>query len=60
MTDIKLAPCPFCGSWKRDIHRTKKGTKELYQVICLECCGAGSLAYNERAAAKAWNRRKET
>lgn len=59
MNEIKLAPCPFCGSWKRSIHRSKKNTKEIFQVICMECCSSGPMAYNESSAAKAWNVRRK-
>lgn len=58
MNDIKLAPCPFCGSWKRSLHRSRKNTKEQFQVICMECLSCGPVAYNEASAAEAWNHRR--
>ena len=64
MAEIKLKPCPFCGS---SAHVEKQGFPEEntssfifrnYRVVCDVCLSqTGGFYVNERLAIKAWNRR---
>ena len=62
MSEIKLLPCPFCGTEPTMIVRKgKDGWRDRYAVLCdyeHGGCGAegGWYHYTEEAAA-AWNRR---
>ena len=52
--EIKLKPCPFCGS-----EAVMLGEDDgMYQVICPECNGTIDDFYNEKeVAAEKWNSR---
>lgn len=62
MSEIKLKPCPFCGS-SAGIQKDITG-KKAYHVVCndrkCEClmvAGIPIWAESREEAAKAWNRR---
>lgn len=56
MTDeIKLKPCPFCGS--NDV--TVEETYASGYVRCRSCGAEGGFRYSHDEAAAAWNRRTD-
>lgn len=59
MSDIKLKPCPFCGS-------TARAWTDAYGCYSIECdneeCGCtygDNMALNFKEVVKAWNKRVE-
>ena len=57
MNDIKLLPCPYCGSDRIDFATSCGGT-----YIAAHCIGCGAMTRwesTEKKAAKLWNRRKK-
>ncbi|MBR1603775.1 MAG: Lar family restriction alleviation protein [Synergistaceae bacterium] len=72
MSEIKLKPCPFCGSDKLLIYppddefrQREKGRAYWGHVSCecgAECCAKCYSAYPDKARAMAidiWNKRKQ-
>lgn len=52
MSDMKLKPCPFCGSNDRKVHIRRQGNKG-YCVVCSSCGGKGPYV-----AIKEWHSTK--
>lgn len=59
MDEIKLKPCPFCGSTDPLIvtFSTFGSDEKEYGFYCWNCKTKGPHAPSEELAAKAWNRR---
>lgn len=57
MQDLDLRICPFCGSKYMSIICKKGITQRHYHVLCMGCGATGAESYNEKGAARAWNRR---
>ena len=64
MTEVKLKPCPFCGSLlavRIVMRKGAGGWRNRYSVLCDyddEGCGSESGWYHsEEEAVEAWNRR---
>lgn len=68
MSDIKLRPCPFCGSENLKIYTTERNDRPKCawraEVVCLGCFGRATnhgFDWTEdkakENAIKAWNRR---
>ena len=59
--NVKLKPCPFCGSDKAMIDEYKTLVGERYKVVCPGCMATVDPgdAQTDKHAAKAWNRRAE-
>jgi len=53
---IKLKPCPFCGSEKVIL---EDDMQEVYWVLCFECNATGPPKNTEAEAFEAWNKRVE-
>ena len=54
MSEVKLKPCPFCGSKAKMRHYIQLS---YYYVQCLNCYGAACMCNMPEEAAEAWNRR---
>lgn len=70
MNEIKLKPCPFCGSDNLEIYATERKDRPkcvwTAEVVCLGCFGRAvnhgfDWTENEAKdkAIKAWNRRAD-
>lgn len=66
MADVKLKPCPFCGSEAEIVWDVDAGynsfPEENYHVRCIRCgCDLGGVFgfETEEEAAETWNRRAE-
>lgn len=62
MDEIKLKPCPFCGSTDPFMFTcsTCGSDEKRYGFYCRLCKTKGPQAPSEELAAKAWNRRSMT
>lgn len=56
MDEIKLKPCPFCGS-DAEMQRDKYRGLRTFYVRCWGCCAQTDLEYAEEFAAELWNER---
>lgn len=56
--EVKLKPCPFCGS-KAELQKGDPfGGKQRFYVICFKCGAAmAGIAESKKEAAEEWNRR---
>jgi len=61
--EIKLKPCPFCGT-KEDrlelgfpLIEVVENYGNNYQVACLKCYANGGIETTPQLAAKIWNKR---
>jgi len=59
MSEIKLKPCPFCGS-EAAIQDKDHGQKAVNCNNIIVCGAESGWAYTEEAAAEKWNRRADT
>ena len=60
MEEVKLKPCPFCGSGDVEIITLQHPRyAESYAVECLDCGVMTWPTISIDAAAKVWNRRAE-
>jgi Lar family restriction alleviation protein len=57
MTDLRLLPCPFCGSTLIALARLVPSQPAQWQVWCGTCDAAVRPAVTEQLAVEAWNRR---
>ena len=55
MNDIKLKPCPFCGSLSPKIIGSDKYSD--YIARCYDCGASSDYFDSKEKAAEAWNRR---
>lgn len=55
MSEVKLKPCPFCGSENIMLDKTKEDT--LHLAVCRNCVAQVS-GFTRDGAIRAWNRRK--
>lgn len=55
MSEVKLLPCPFCGSENIMLDKTKEDT--LHLAVCRNCVAQVS-GFTRDGAIRAWNRRK--
>lgn len=55
MSEIKLKPCPFCGS--EEIEIIGVGRDWEYTVKCNSCNAGTDYFINKKEAKEAWNRR---
>lgn len=53
--DIRLNPCPFCGSRNVDMHYLLTNG---YYVICRNCEASGGYSLTRTSCIKRWNTRK--
>lgn len=58
MDEIKLKPCPFCGS-DAEMQRDKYRGLSTFYVRCWGCGAQAGLEYAEEFAAELWNERDE-
>ncbi len=56
MDEIKLKPCPFCGS-DAEMQRDKYRGLRTFYVRCWGCGAQTDLEYAEEFAAELWNER---
>ncbi len=56
MSEIKLKPCPFCGSDNVDIYKHKNENK---CVVCYKCYSGSGNYMTDDLAVEAWNRRAD-
>lgn len=60
MSDLKLKPCPFCGS--SDVHLTVDRHKvydgQIHYVLCFICYAKTGIHINREAAIDRWNSRQ--
>lgn len=59
MDEIKLKPCPFCGS-DAEMEQGKYQGLNTFYVRCLGCGAQTDLEYAEEFAAELWNERVES
>ena len=62
MEDIKLKPCPFCGSKKVAIDDISTEDENYFMIQCEKCFAAacfGDESETQEGAARAWNRRAD-
>lgn len=57
MQEVKLKPCPFCGSEDVELNSYLIGNKYLFFVTDTECLADGPVFGTEEEAIAAWNRR---
>ena len=58
MDEIKLKPCPFCGSTNQNLFTCMTYAGDTrYGFYCWSCQTKGPRADSEELAAEAWNRR---
>lgn len=55
MSEVKLLPCPFCGSENIMLDKTKEDT--LHLAVCRNCVAEVS-GFTRDGAIRAWNTRK--
>lgn len=55
MSEVKLKPCPFCGSENIMLDKTKEDI--LHLAVCRNCVAQVS-GFTRDGAIRAWNRRK--
>ncbi len=57
MSEVKLLPCPFCGSDKVGFWDTED-EEHPYQIVCLGCFNGTDECITKDVAIKKWNTRK--
>ena len=58
MTEPKLKPCPFCGSYVVRIAKDKlRDGGYIYDVRCMNCGCGSPFRCTEEEVVEAWNRR---
>ena len=53
MSEIKLNPCPFCGTQAVEIW----ATAGMFRVVCPKCRCTTEHKFTQQQAADVWNRR---
>lgn len=58
MKNVKLKPCPFCGSEVEIVPEQVDAITVSYNFICVECCSNTYFDFSDRKEAiESWNRR---
>lgn len=56
--EIKLKPCPFCGS--RSVYVEQIGSGGYFNVCCCDCLANVPLSGSRETAVAAWNSRADS
>lgn len=59
MPEIKLKPCPFCGSKSVEIEKPFRRSKVIPWVVKCSICRANVFDRTKKAVVKTWNTRHE-